>query len=64
MPIGEEPGEDTQSFAASGNSRPDRPDRQVENCCCFLLCHALQSDQQNGRTLLIGELDNSALQIA
>jgi len=59
-----EPGADTQSFAAAEKLRADRSDRQVKNRCDFFASHALQSDQQNNSTLLIGELGDSAFEIA
>src|SRR6516225_3040700 len=54
--MSKEPGADTQSFAAAEKPRADRSDRQVKNRCDFFASHALQSDQQNNSTLLIGEL--------
>jgi len=59
-----EPGADTQSFAAAEKPRADRSDRQVKNCCDFFASHALQSDQQNNSTLLIGELGDTTFEIA
>jgi hypothetical protein len=64
MPIGKEPGEDTQSFAAAGKSRTDRPDWQVKNRRDFAVSHTLQSGQQNNRTLFLGQFRDGALQIA
>jgi hypothetical protein len=64
MPTGKEFGHHTQALATAGNSRTDRPDGDVRQQCGFVVWHALQSDEQNYRALLFGQLGESAFQIA
>ena len=44
--------------------RAHRSDRQVYNRCGFLVPHPLQPEEQDYRPLLLGQLGESALQIA
>ena len=62
--MGEKPSHHTQGFATARNSRPHRSDRQVYNRSGFLVSHPLQPDEQDYRPLLLGQLGESALQIA
>ena len=53
----------TQGFTTTGDARTHRPDRGIYDRCSFGVCHALQSDEQNYRLLLLGQLRDSALQV-
>ncbi len=54
----------TQGFTTTGDARTHRPDRGIYDRCSFGVCHALQSDEQNYRLLLLGQLGDSTLQVA
>src|SRR5271165_381284 len=64
MPTGEELGHHPQALTTARYSRADRPDGEVRQRCDFVVTHALQSDEQNYRPLLLGQFGESAFQIA
>jgi hypothetical protein len=60
----EEPGHHAQTLTATGNSRSDSPDRQFRHCSGLVVPHPLQSDEQDYRTLLFGQLGDCAIKVA
>src|SRR5271170_7957498 len=64
MPSRKKSGLLTQALAAAGNSRAYRPDRGIHECRGFGVIHALQSDEQNYRALLLRQFGETALQVA
>lgn len=64
MPTGKEFGHYTQALTTARYSRTDCPDGEVCQRCCFVVSHALQSDKQDHRPLLLGQFGESAFQIA
>jgi hypothetical protein len=64
MPTGKELGHHSQALPTARDSRADRPDGEVPQRCDFVVSHALQSDEQNYRSLLLGQFGESAFQIA
>jgi hypothetical protein len=51
-------------LAPARKARPDRPNRDVENRGDLLVIHSFQSDEEDNRALLLGELGERALQVA
>jgi hypothetical protein len=64
MPSGKKSGRLTQGLAAAGNSRAYRPDRRIHGRGGFGVIHALQSDEQNYRPLLLRQFGETAFQVA
>jgi hypothetical protein len=57
-------GQPAQCLTASGETRTDCPDRDIENRGNFSVTHSLQSNEQDYRSLIHREFGDSTLKIA
>jgi hypothetical protein len=64
MPTGEKPCHGPQGFAAAGDARADRSNREIYDRRGFVILHAVQSHEQNDPSLLRRQSVDGALEVA